>query len=157
MSGGLARYTQSLAVPSATGVAIDINRELGLTQAKLVFDQRTLALVKPGDYKTERDKQFTVMTDAVSDTYTRTYDQLKNSGMPTVQIQQMAINAAAATKAVQENILESLFPSGSTAVAMQASGVRAGQFEGMLSAPSASMSSRAPRRAPRRKPTRKRK
>ena len=158
MSGGLARYTQSLAVPSATGVNIDINRELGLTQAKLVFDQRTLALVKPGDYKDERDKQFKEMTDAVAATYTSTYNQLKNSGMPTVQIQQIAINAAAATKAVQESIMESLFPSGSTAVAMQASGVRAGQFEGMLSAPSASMSSRAPRRAPRRKSTtRKRK
>ena len=72
-------------------------------------------------------------------------------------MQQNAINAAAATKAVQENILESMFPSGSTAVAMQADGVRAGQFTGMITAPSASMTSRAPRRAPRRKATRKRK
>ena len=154
---GLARMTQTLSVPFATGVNIDINRELGLTQAKLIFDQRTKALVDPNGYKVDRNTQFKVMTDTVQKTYDDTFDQLKNSGLTTIQIQQMAINAAAATKAAQEAILESLFPSGSTAVAMQAEGVRAGQFTGMLTAPSASMSSRAPRRAPRRKATRKRK
>ena len=98
------------------------------------------------------------MTAAVQKTYNSVLEELKNSGMPTIQAQQMAINAAAATKETQEAILESMFPSDSTAVAMQAEGVRAGQFTGMLTAPSASMSSRAPRRAPRRKATtRKRK
>ena len=154
---GLVSYTQSLAVPSATGSKIDINRELGLTQAKLVFDQRTKALVHPEAYKVERNQQFDKMTVAVEKTYDDVCNQLYASGMSRMQAQQFAINAAAATKAVQEGILESLFPSGSTAVAMQAEGVRAGQFTGMLTAPSASMSSRAPRRAPRRKATRKRK
>ena len=155
---GLVAMTQTFSVPLANGVVnIDVNRELGLTQAKLVFDQRTKALVDPNGYKTDRNAQFDRMTTAVQTSYRNTFNDLANSGMPTLQIQQMAINAAAATKAVQENILESMFPSGSTAVAMQADGVRAGQFPGMLSAPSASMSSRAPRRAPRRKATRKRK
>ena len=154
---GLVSYTQSLAVPSATGSKIDINRELGLTQAKLVFDQRTKALVHPETYKDERNQQFDKMTAAVEKTYDDVCNQLYASGMSRMQAQQFAINAAAATKAVQEGILESLFPSGSTAVAMQAEGVRAGQFTGMLTAPSASMSGRAPRRAPRRKATRKRK
>ena len=154
---GLVSYTQSLAVPSATGNDIDISRELGLTQAKLVFDQRTKALVHPETYKVERNQQFDKMTAAVAKTYEEVCNQLYASGMSRMQAQQFAINAAAATKAVQEGILESLFPSGSTAVAMQAEGVRAGQFTGMLTAPSAAMSSRAPRRAPRRKATRKRK
>ena len=154
---GLVSYTQSLAVPTATGVNIDINRELGLTQAKLLFDQRTKALVHPEAYKNDRNAQFDKMTAAVANTYLETCNQLSASGMSKTQAQQFAINAAAATKAVQEGILESLFPSGSTAVAMQAEGVRAGQFTGMLTAPSASMTSRAPRRAPRRKATRKRK
>ena len=150
---GLARMTQTLSVPFATGVNIDINRELGLTQAKLIFDQRTKALVDPNGYKTDRNAQFEKMTDAVETTYKDVMEELKTSGMPSIQAQQMAINAAAATKAAQEAILESLFPSGSTAVAMQADGVRAGKFTGMLSAPSASMS--APRRAPRRSPKKK--
>ena len=155
---GLARMTQTLSVPVATGVVnIDINRELGLTQAKLVFDQRTRALVDPNGYKTDRNAQFTLMTTAVQKSYADTFNALRTSGMSTLEMQQHAINAAATTKAVQEGILESLFPSGSTAVAMQADGVRAGQYEGMLTAPSASMTSRAPRRAPRRKATRKRK
>ena len=152
---GLARMTQTLAVPVATGVVqMDINRELGLTQAKLIFDQRTRALVDPSGYKTDRNAQFAKMTTAVQKSYADTFNDLRTSGMTTIEMQQNAINAAAATKAVQENILESMFPSGSTAVAMQAGGVQAGQFTGMLSAPSASMSSRAPRRAPRRKATR---
>ena len=154
---GLARMTQTLSVPVANGVVLDINRELGLNQARIIFDQRTKALVYPDVYKNERNQQFDKMRIAVQKTYNDVSVELANSGMPSVQVQQMAINAAAATKAAQEAILESLFPSGSTAVAMQADGVRAGQFTGMLSAPSASMSSRAPRRAPRRKATRKRK
>ena len=155
---GLARMTQTLAVPVATGVVqMDINRELGLTQAKLIFDQRTRALVDPNGYKNDRNAQFTVMTAAVAKSYSDTFNALRTSGMSTLEMQQHAINAAATTKSVQENILESMFPSGSTAVAMQAEGVRAGKFTGMLSAPSAAMSSRAPRRAPRRKATRKRK
>jgi len=154
---GLATIVQTLAVPVANGVLIDINRELGLNQARIIFDQRTKALVDPDTYKRERNTQFDKMRTAVQQTYNDVSKELSYSGLPTVQVQQMAINAAAATKSAQEAILESLFPSGSTAVAMQASGVRAGQFEGMLTAPSASMSSRAPRRAPRRKATRKRK
>jgi len=155
---GLARMTQTLAVPVANGVVqMDINRELGLTQAKLIFDQRTRALVDPTGYKNDRNVQFAAMTTAVGKSYQETFNALRTSGMSTLEMQQHAINAAATTKSVQEGILESLFPSGSTAVAMQAGGVQAGKFTGMLSAPSASMSSRAPRRAPRRKATRKRK
>ena len=151
---GLARMTQTLAVPVATGVVqMDINRELGLTQAKLIFDQRTRALVDPNGYKNDRNAQFTLMTTAVAKSYADTFNALRTSGMSTLEMQQHAINAAATTKSVQENILESMLPSGSTAVAMQAEGVRSGKFTGMLSAPSAAMSSRAPRR----KATRKRK
>ena len=63
---GLARMTQTLAVPVANGVVnIDINRELGLTQTKLMFDQRTRALVDPSGYKTDRNAQFAKMTSAV--------------------------------------------------------------------------------------------
>ena len=154
---GLARMTQTLSIPSATGTSLDIVRELGLTQARLQFDQRTKALVHPDTYKNERNVQFDKMITAVKKTYNEVLQELVSSGLTKLQVQQLAINAAAATKAAQEGILESLFPSGSTAVAMQAEGVRAGQFTGMLSAPSAAMSSRAPRRAPRRKATRKRK
>ena len=155
---GLVAMTQTLAVPVANGVVqMDINRELGLTQAKLIFDQRTRALVDPNGYKNDRNAQFTVMTAAVAKSYSDTFNALRTSGMSTLEMQQHAINAAATTKSVQEGILESLFPSGSTAVAMQAAGVQAGQFTGMITAPSASMTSRAPRRAPRRKATRKRK
>ena len=153
---GLAIMTQSLSVPSATGTSLDIVRELGLTQARLQFDQRTKALVHPDTYKNERNVQFDKMTTAVKKTYQEVLQELTASGLPKLQVQQLAINAAAATKAVQEGILESLFPSGSTAVAMQSEGRAA--FPGMLSAPSASMSGRVPRRAPRRKATaRKRK
>ena len=43
--------------------------------------------------------------------------ELANSGMPKMQVKQLAINAAAATKATQEAILETMFPSGSIAAA----------------------------------------
>ena len=69
---GLVSYTQSLAVPTATGSNIDINRELGLTQAKLLFDQRTKALVHPDAYKNDRNEQFDKMTAAVAKTYEET-------------------------------------------------------------------------------------
>jgi hypothetical protein len=63
------------------------------------------------------------MRAAVQQAYDNVSKELTYSGLPTVQVQQMAINAAAVTKSAHEAILESLFPSGSTAVAIQASGV----------------------------------
>ena len=64
---GLAIMTQTFATPTATGnMNIDIIRELGLTQEKLIFDQRTKALTKPGDYTDERNIQFAKMAQAVN-------------------------------------------------------------------------------------------
>ena len=122
---GLARMTQTLAVPVATGVVnIDVNRELGLTQAKLVFDQRTRALVDPTGYKNDRNTHFAKMTTAASKSYAYTFNDLRTSGMTTLEMQQHAINAAATKKSVQGNILESMFPSGSTAVACRLAGCK---------------------------------
>ena len=130
---GLIAMTQSFSVPTATGVTLDIVRELGLRQEKLIFDQRTKALTKPGDYNIERNKQFAKMAAAVKNTYDSTLLELQNSGLSTIKSQQMAINAAAMTKEIQREILETQFPSGSDKVALQASAKDS--FPGMLETP----------------------
>ena len=78
--------TQTLSVPVANGVVIDINRELGLNQARILFDQRTKALVYPDVYKNERNQQFDKMRIAVQKTYNDVSTELANSGMPSVQV-----------------------------------------------------------------------
>ena len=139
---GLAIMTQTFATPTATGnMNIDIIRELGLTQEKLVFDQRTKALTKPGDYTDERNVQFAKMAQAVKKTYESTLADLQQSGLSILKAQQLAFNAAAMTKEVQREIMETKFPSGSDSVAQQAS-VK-DSFPGLLETP-ASKPARAP-------------
>ena len=153
---GLARMTRSLAVPMGVGnVPIDILSELGINRAEKIFDQRTLALVDPAQYKTDRQGQYAKLKTAVEDAYTKTINELKASGLPSASVQQLAINAASNTYQSQNAILEADFPSGSTAVAMQSEAQYS--FPGMLTPPAVSMTK--PRRAPakRRAATRKRK
>ena len=103
---GLARMTRSLAVPMGVGSdPIDILSELGINRAEKIFDQRTLALTSPGDYKDERNKQYAKLKTAVEETYTKTMAELKKSGLPSASIQQLAINAAASTYQSQMAIL----------------------------------------------------
>ena len=150
---GLARMTRSLAVPMGVGSdPLDILSALGINRAEKLFDQRTLALTSPGDYKDERNKQYAKLKTAVEDTYTKTMAELKKSGLPSASIQQLAINAAASTYQSQMAILEADFPSGSTAIAMQA--LPRFAFPGLPGEPQASMSRRAPAK---RRATRKRK
>jgi len=152
---GLAIMTQTFATPTATGnMNLDIVRELGLTQEKLIFDQRTKALTKPGDYTDERNVQFEKMAAAVKKTYQSTLDDLRTSGLSILKAQQLAFNAAAMTKEVQREILETKFPSGSDAVAQQSS-VK-DSFPGMLETP-ASKPARAPASKPRAKRATKKK
>ena len=146
MSTGLARMTQTLSVPRANGVDIDILDELGITHAQNLFTQRTLALTAPQVYHDNRNAKFKELTDSVKGVYAKTIASLNNSGLPSVQIHQLAINAAASTYATENAILEASFPSGSTAVAMQSAANTS--FKGMLDTPA--ISRRAPRRAPRR-------
>lgn len=139
---GLAIMTQTFATPTATGnMDIDIVRELGLTQEKLIFDQRTKALTKPGVYTDERNVQFAKMTAAVRKSYESTLKDLQMSGISALKAQQLAFNASAMTREVQKEILETMFPSGSDAVAQQSS-VK-GSFPGLLDTP-ASKPARAP-------------
>ena len=142
---GLVRNIRSLAVPMGVGsTPIDILSELGINRAEKIFDQRTLALTSPGDYKDDRNKQYAKLKTAVEETYKKTMEELKKSGLPSASIQQLAINAAASTYQSQNAILEADFPSGSTAIAMQALPKFA--FPGMLEPVQASMPRRAPAR-----------
>ena len=148
---GLARMTRSLAVPMGVGnVPIDILSELGINRAEKIFDQRTLALTEPAKYKTLRQAQYVKLKTAVEEAYTKTMTELKASGLPSASVQQLAINAASNTYQSQNAILEADFPSGSTAIAMQA--LPRFAFPGLPGEPQASMSRRAPA-----KRTRKRK
>ena len=72
---------------------------------------------------------------------------LRGSGLSSVEIQQMAIQAAASTYDTQHAILETDFPSGSTLVALQSEAKDS--FPGMLSTPA--ITTPVPRRAPARK------
>lgn len=138
----------SASVPTIRGDNLDILRELGLTEAKQQYNQRVGALVDPGAYATARNAQVVLMENAVKASYDLALADLKKTGMPSHQAQELAILSSVQTKNVQEKILESLFPSGSNAIAMQSSARVAGKFTGMLEAPSATPT---PRAAPRRR------
>ena len=138
----------SASVPTIRGDNLDILRELGLTEAKQQYNQRVGALVDPGTYATARLAQVALMETAVKASYDTALSDLKKTGMPSHEAQELAILSSVQTKNVQEKILESLFPSGSNAIATQASGRLAGKFTGMLEAPSATPT---PRAAPRRR------
>ena len=138
----------SASVPTIRGDNLDILRELGLTEAKQHYNQRVGALTDPATYATNRNAQVVLMEKAVTASYATALADLKKTGMPSHQAQEIAILSSVQTKNVKEKILESLFPSGSNAIATQASGRAAGKFKGMLETPSADT---PPRAAPRRK------
>jgi len=142
------RMITSASVPTIRGDNLDILRELGLTEAKQKYNQRVGALLDPGTYATNRNAQVDLMEKAVTASYATALADLKKTGMPSHEAQELAILSSVQTKNVQEKILESLFPSGSNAIATQASGRVAGKFTGMLGTPSTDPK---PRAAPRRK------
>ena len=144
---GLAHMAASYTVPTATGSKINILDELGITRQKKVFSQRTLALTDPEQYNRDRDRQFDKLSTEVDNAYKTTMAGLRGSGLSSVEIQQMAIQAAASTYDTQHSILETDFPSGSTLVALQSEAKDS--FPGMLTAPT--VTAPAPRRAPARK------
>ena len=140
------RLITSASVPTIRGDTLDILRELGLTQAKKQYDQRVDALVDPGTYKTARNVQVALMETAVKAAYENSLADLKKTGMPSNEAQELAILSSVQTKNVQEKILHSLFPQGSDAIALQSSA--RGKFPGMLTAAEEQPKARA---APRRK------
>ena len=140
------RMITSASVPTIRGDTLDILRELGLTQAKKQYDQRVDALVDPTGYKTARNAQVVLMETAVKAAYDTALADLKKTGMPSNEAQELAILSSVQTKNVQEKILHSLFPQGSDAIALQSSA--RGKFPGMLSAAEEQPKARA---APRRK------
>ena len=140
------RMITSASVPTIRGDNVDILRELGLTEAKQQYNQRVDALVDPAAYKTARNLQVAIMETAVKASYDAALADLKKTGMPSHEAQELAILSSVQTKNVQEKILESLFPSGSNAIALQSSA--RGKFPGMLDAASEKPT---PRAAPRRK------
>lgn len=144
---GLAHMAASYTVPTATGSKINILDELGITRQKKIFSQRTLALTDPEQYNRDRDRQFDKLATEVENVYKTTMAGLRGSGLSSVEIQQMAIQAAASTYDTQHSILETDFPSGSTLVALQSEAKDS--FPGMLTAPT--VTAPAPRRAPARK------
>lgn len=144
---GLAHMAASYTVPTATGSKINILDELGITRQKKIFSQRTLALVDPEQYNRDRDRQFDRLSIEVDNAYKTTMAGLRGSGLSSVEIQQMAIQAAASTYDTQHAILETDFPSGSTLVALQSEAKDS--FPGMLSTPT--ITTPVPRRAPARK------
>ena len=146
---GLAHMAASYTVPTATGSKINILDELGITRQKKIFSQRTLALTDPEQYNRDRDWQFDKLATEVENVYKTTMAGLRGSGLSSVEIQQMAIQAAASTYDTQHAILETDFPSGSTLVALQSEAKDS--FPGMLTAPTITAPAAAPRRAPARK------
>jgi hypothetical protein len=151
MSQGLQQVIQNASIPSNAGFQINILDELGLNRQQKVFQSRTMALTKPADYASARDKRFAAMAHAVEDVYDSTMKGLERSGLPRHQVQQLAVQASASAYATQNAIFETDFPSGSTELNVQTAAKDA--FPGMVSAPSA----RAPRRAPRKRATKKKK
>ena len=150
---GLAAALHSVSSPSsAAGNVINILDELGLNRQQKVFESRTMALTRPTDYANARDIRFGEMTKAVQGVYDSTMKGLEKSGLPRLQVQQLAVQASASAYATQNAIFETDFPSGSTELNVQT--VAKDAFPGMVSAPAAP---RAPRRAPRRKATKKKK
>lgn len=136
-------------VPTIRGDNLDILRELGLTEAKLQYSQRVDALVDPTGYQNKRTIQFGLMETAVQNAYDSALADLKKTGMPSNKAQELAILASVQTKNIQEEIMESLFPSGTSAIAQMsnAQGRLPGQLETGVTAPMvAEKKPRAPRK-----------
>ena len=127
----------SYSVPTIRGDNLDILRELGLTEKKNQYTQRVDALVDPTGYKNKRTAQFAIMEAAVKAAYDTALADLKRTGMPSNKAQELAILASVQTKNIQEEILESLFPSGTGAIAAMsnAQGRLPGQLEMAVTRP----------------------
>ena len=139
----------SYCVPTIRGDNLDILRELGLTEKKQQYIQRVDALVDPTGYQNKRTIQFGLMEAAVKAAYDTALADLKKTGMPSNKAQELAILASVQTKNIQEEILESLFPSGTNAIAQMsnAQGRLPGQLETAVTAPmAAAKKPRAPRK-----------
>ncbi len=131
-----------------SGGQLDVLESLGIIHTQKVYEQRVKALATPKDYNTARNLEWGKLTAAVKKTYDDTVDnaELKASGIPLAQRQELAVNAAKMTHATQNAILEANFPSGAQALVMQGSAL--GKLPGVAM-------QAAPRRAPRRKATKK--
>jgi len=145
--------TASYTVPTATGSKINILDELGITRQQKIFTQRTLALTDPEKYSQDRDRQFNKLASEVDSVYKNTMAGLRGSGLSSVEIQQMAIQAASDTYDTQHAILETDFPSGSTIVALQAEAKDS--FPGMLTAPTISSPAKRKPATKKRRPAKK--
>ena len=137
-----------------SGANINILEDLGILHSQKVYERRVQAVSAPGPYNTARKTEWDKLAAAVKASYDTTVNnpELATAGIPLVQRQELAINAAKMTYATQSAILEANFPSGAQAIALNASS--RGHFPGMLEA--SSREAPRTRRAPvRRKATKK--
>ena len=106
-----------------SGAPIDIVNDLGLHHAQKVYEQRIKALATPGAYSRDRKVEWDKLTAAVQATYDNTVGnpELATAGIPLVERQELAVNAAKMTFATQNAILEANFPSGVQSIALQSS------------------------------------
>jgi hypothetical protein len=156
------------AIPQILESHIDPLRDLGFELEKKQFTNRHLAVTDPGAYKTSRDAQFLKMENAVKKAFDDSLKGFFDAGLPRHLAEQYALNAASNERAVQRQLMETLFPSGNNAVFAQSlSHHSTGNFGGMLNDPAPVATVEAPqpraavrssvrvRAAPRRKSTRR--
>ena len=106
-----------------SGANIDIVKDLGLDHIQRVYERRIHAVAAPTDYNKERKSAWANLTAAVAKAYKDTDENrdLIASSISTVQRQQLAVDAAKMVFTTQSAILESDFPSGSQAIALESS------------------------------------
>ena len=138
------------AIPQILESHIDPLRDLGFELEKKQFTNRHLAVTDPGAYKTARDAQFLKMENAVKKAFNDSLKGFFDAGLPRHLAEQYALNAASNERAVQRQLMETLFPSGNNAVFAQSlSHHSTGNFGGMLNdpAPVATVEAPQPRAA----------
>ena len=131
-----------------SGAPIDIVKDLGLDHMQRMYERRVQAVAAPADYNRERKKAWTKLSDAVAKAFKDTDEdvELLRSGISTVERQKLAVDAAKMVYAVQSAIIESDFPSGSQAFALEASaGSALGNLPGLKATPRRT-APRAPRK-----------
>jgi hypothetical protein len=106
-----------------SGAPIDIVKDLGLDHMQRVYERRVQAVAAPADYNRERKAAWTKLSEAVAKAYKETDEnrELIASGISTAERQQLAVNAAKMVFATQSAIMQADFPSGSQAIALEAS------------------------------------
>ena len=127
-----------------SGAQINIIQDLGLAHAQTLYERRVQSLSTPGVYNRLRKTEWDKLTAAVQATYDATLNnpELATAGIPMIQRQELAVNAAKMTYATQNAILEANFPSGAQAIALNASA--RGSWAGVESMPAAPRTRRAP-------------